>query len=214
MKVLLVDHQIMFREGLASLFAAQPDIEVIGVAGSIKEAISLAHILRPDLVLMEANLPDGEGPAVTQVFLATNPDTKVVFLTEKDEDHCLFEAIRSGAKGYLLKNLPVAKLLEYLRGLDRHEAALSGEMTARVLEEFSRLSPSHEPDRRKLTGLTTRELEILRELTVGASNEVIAGNYGLSVNTVKSHIHNILRKLELRNRREAARYLSHEASPI
>ena len=153
---------------------------------------------------MNYGLPDGDGPGATRAILTENPSIQVVFLSDFNGDERLFAAIRSGARGYLLKNLPISKLLSSLKGLEQNEAALSGEMTARILEEFSRQSPPCKPDRAKLSGLTTRELEVLQELANGATNDEIASRMRLSVNTIKSHIHNILRKLDLKNRKEAA----------
>ncbi len=195
----------MFREGLASLLASQPDIQVVGAAGSMEEAIYLAQSLHPEVVLMNYTLPDGDGPEATRAILVEDPGIQVVFLSDLNGDERLFAAIRSGAKGYLLKNLPISKLVTYLRGLEQNEAALSGEMTIRILEEFSRQYNPYRPDRTRLSGLTSREVEVLKELAAGATNEEIAMQLRLSVNTVKSHIHNLLRKLDLKNRKEAAK---------
>ena len=204
LRVLFVDDHILIREGLVSLLNSQPDLEVVGQAGSVREAIELARELKPDLILMDFGLPDGTGLDATKIILADQPNTKIVFLTVHEEDDRLFAAIRSGAKGYLLKNVPVSRLLAFLRGLERGEAAITPAMTSRVLNEFARLEPTHsqtEPDE-----LTTRELEVLRELSTGASNREIAGRLIIAENTVKNHVSNILNKLSLRNRREAAEF--------
>lgn len=203
-RVLFVDDHILIREGLVTLLNSQPDLEVVGQAGSVREAIEMARELKPDLILMDFGLPDGTGLDATKIILADQPDTKIVFLTVHEEDDRLFAAIRSGAKGYLLKNVPVSKLLAFLRGVQNGEAAITPAMTSRVLNEFARLEPTHnqtDPDE-----LTTRELEVLRELSTGASNREIAGRLIIAENTVKNHVSNILNKLSLRNRREAAEF--------
>jgi two-component system NarL family response regulator len=205
-RILLVDDHILFRQGLVSLLDAQPDISVVGEAGSVREAIDQARALEPDLVLMDFGLPDGTGLDATQVILADRPETDIVFLTVHEEDDRLFAALRSGAKGYLLKNVPIAKLLAYLRGIEHGEAALTQEMTSRVLDEFARLEPLPEtPSQSRPDELTTRELEVLTELVKGASNRQIADDLVISENTVKNHIRNILTKLGVKNRREAAK---------
>ena len=206
MKVLIVDDHILFREGLVSLLDSQPDITVIGEAGCVQEAIAIARELEPDLILMDFGLPDGTGLDATQAILAERPDSKIVFLTVHEQDDRLFAAIRSGAKGYLLKNVPVSKLLDYLRGVERGEAAISPAMTNQILEEFARGGAARDPGPDELGELTSRELEVLRELATGASNQEIAERLVISENTVKVHVRNVLAKLDLRNRREAASY--------
>ena len=209
MRILLVDDHILFREGLVGLINSQPDFEVLGQAGSVAEAVEMTFELKPDLVLMDFGLPDGTGLDATQSILAKQPETNIVFLTVHEEDDRLFAALRSGAKGYLLKNVPVSKLLTFLRGVERGEAAISPAMTTRVLHEFARLEPGREP-----TGaseeLTTREIEVLKELVTGATNREIADRLYIAENTVKNHMRNILGKLNLRNRREAAEFARRE----
>jgi len=205
-KILIVDDHALFREGLASLLTGQPDFTVIGEAACVQEAIVMAHNLQPDLVLMDFTLPDGTGLDATRAILGRRPGTKIVFLTVHEDDERLFAAIRSGAKGYMLKNVPVAKLLEQLRGLERNEAAILPTMTSRILVEFARTRPGQQPDHSALAQLTSRELDVLRELVQGASNREIAECLFITENTVKNHVSNILNKLDLPNRREAARY--------
>jgi DNA-binding NarL/FixJ family response regulator len=206
LRALLVDDHALFREGLVSLLAGQPDFTVIGEAGSVQEAILMARDLRPDLVLMDFTLPDGTGLDATRAILTERPGTLIVFLTVHEEDDRLFAAIRSGAKGYLLKNVPVARLLSFLRGLEQGEAAITPKMTTRILDEFSRMEPTRGPVSEDLSALTERELDVLREISTGASNREIAQRLCISENTVKNHVSNILAKLNLQNRREAARF--------
>jgi DNA-binding NarL/FixJ family response regulator len=203
---LLVDDHVLVREGFESLLNSQPDFRVVGQAGSVAEAIVMARQLCPDLILMDFGLPDGTGLDATQAILVEQPEIKIVFLTVHEEDDRLFAAIRSGAKGYLLKNVPVAKLLTFLRGTEQGEAAISPDMASRILAEFSRLEPRHRPDRLETDELTLRELEVLKELASGASNREIADSLVIAENTVKSHVRNILTKLNLKNRREATAF--------
>jgi two-component system NarL family response regulator len=206
MRLLIIDDHVLFRDGLVSLLSAQPDFDVVGQAGTVYEAIQLAHDLEPDLVLMDVGLPDGTGLEATQAILADLPKIKIVFLTVHEEDDRLFQAIRCGAKGYLLKNVPVAKLLSYLRGIERDEPAISPAMTGRILEEFARLGSGALADQTEVNQLTSREMEVLRELAAGATNQEIARRLVIAENTVKNHVRNILSKLNLKNRREAATF--------
>ena len=207
MRILLVDDHDLFLEGLVSLLRRQPEFKVVGEARSVREAITVAHDLKPDLVLMDFGLPDGTGADAAQAILADRPETNIVFLTMHEDDELLFEAIQSGAKGYLLKNVPVSKLLASLRGLERGEAALSRTMTRRLLDMLSRLKMMRTPGWvDHPNGLTARELEVLRELAMGASNREIAESLCISQNTVKNHVHRILTKLNLNTRQEAASY--------
>jgi DNA-binding NarL/FixJ family response regulator len=204
MRVFIVDDHVLFREGLVSLLETQPDITVAGEAGSVSEAIGMARELEPDLILMDFGLPDGTGLEATQAILAEQPEAKIVFLTVHEQDDRLFAAIRSGAKGYLLKNVPVSKLLDYLRGVERGEAAVSPTMTSHILDEFARLGSGPDPGPDELDELTAREVEVLQQVARGATNREIADRLCISENTVKNHMGNILAKLGLRNRREAA----------
>lgn len=205
-RVLLVDDHALFREGLASLLRGQPDFTVAGEAGSVQEAVALARNLQPDLALMDFSLPDGTGLDATQAILSACPQTRIVFLTVHEEDDRLFAAIRSGAKGYMLKNVPVAKLLERLRGLEHDEAAISPTLTGRILEAFARTVPGHQPNNAALSQLTPRELDVLAELATGASNREVAARLFITENTVKNHVGSVLAKLDLPNRRLAARF--------
>lgn len=203
MRVLIVDDHILFREGLVGLLRTQPDLEVVGECGSVSDAVSLALDAKPHVILMDFSLPDGTGVEATRKILAQLPDTHIIFLTVHDDDERMIEAIRSGARGYLLKNLSVSKLLASLRAMERGEAAISRTMMARVLEEFAMSTPPSVQEPSPLVGLTTREIEVLQELADGITNQEIATRLYISENTVKNHIHNILEKLRLTNRREA-----------
>ena len=206
MKLVVVDDHILFREGLVSLLARQPDMQVLGEAGTVAEAVDLVHRVKPDMILMDFNLPDGTGLEATRIILAENPKVKIIFLTIYDEDVRLFGAIRLGAKGYLLKNIPVVELLAALHAVEKGEPALSPAMVVRLMNELTR-TPSPEPDQAGavdlLSLLTARELEVLRELATGVANRTIADRLFISENTVRNHVHNLLEKLNLSSRREA-----------
>jgi DNA-binding NarL/FixJ family response regulator len=203
MHILIVDDHILFREGLAGLLRSQPDMQVVGECGSVQEAIDTALEVRPDTVLMDFSLPDGTGLEATRAILANQPDTQVIFLTVHENDERLISAMRAGAKGYLLKNLSVNKLLASLRALERGEVALSRSMMARIIEEFAQSEPTAAGMPSPLISLTAREIEVLQELAAGITNQEIANRLFISENTVKNHVHNILDKLKLNNRREA-----------
>lgn len=202
-RVLLVDDHVLFREALASLLETQPNFKVVGQANSIKDAITIAGKVVPDLVLMNIILPDGTGAEATQAILAERPDIKIVVLTLSEEDDHLFEAIRAGAIGYLSKQVRASVFFKTLQGVMRGEAGISGATALRILDEFARLSPTRSE---KGAPLTLREVEVLRELANGTSNQGIAERLVISENTVKNHVRNILLKLHFHSRREAADY--------
>jgi two-component system, NarL family, response regulator LiaR len=202
-RIIVVDDHNLFREGLVAIIRSEPEIEVIGQAGTVRDAVELVHSMTPDIVLMDLMLPDGTGVDATREILQEQPDCKIVFLTMSEEDENLFAAIRGGAKGYLLKNMQPKKLVAAIKSVHRGESALSRSMTMRVMEELARTkSPEHRGD----PTLTRRELEVLRELASGFSNSEIAARLVVSENTVKYHVHSILGKLGLSDRREAADY--------
>ena len=203
-KILVIDDHILFREGLISLFRFAPDFEAVGGAGSVNDGIEQARLLKPDIILMDFSLPDGTGLDATRSILAFLPDCKIVFLTVYETDEKLFSALRLGAKGYQLKNVASADLLSSLRALDRGEVAVSRKMMSSVLGEFSKTPAPGSKNDELLVKLSPRELDVLRELEDGISNTEIARRLFLSENTVKHHIRNILDKLEVENRREAA----------
>lgn len=204
MKILLVDDHILFREGLASLLCTQVDMQVVGGANTVEESIEQARALKPDLVLMDFGLPDGTGLEATQAILTERPDTKIVFLTVHEDDKRLFAAIRCGAKGFLPKGVPVAKLLTYLRGVEKGDAAITPAMTGRVLERLAQTEPRDTPAHSAVASLTEREKQVLKELATGASNREIANHLVISEQTVKNHVSHILAKLGLKSRHEAA----------
>jgi len=203
---MVVDDHVLFREGLVNLLNNQPDLAVVGEAGTATEAVTLAQQLSLDLILMDIGLPDFDGLEAAKMILSNQPNIKIVMLTIFESDDLLFKAISSGAKGYLLKNMPVAKLLEAVRGLERGEAALSRTMTGRVLDHYSQILSDERPSQSAFDILTPREMDVLQLVVDGANNTQIAKSLVLTENTVKVHVHNILRKLNLHSRRQAAIY--------
>lgn len=199
--VLVVDDHVLFRDGLVSLFQSTQDFRVVDQAGTVSEGVEKAFLHRPDIILMDFSLPDGTGLDATQVILDEIPECKIIFLTVFETDENLMKAIRLGAKGYMLKNVSSSSLLSSLRALADGEIAMSRKMMSRVLE-YSRSVPAHQ-SRDLQAKLSPREIDILYELQGGASNAQIAQQLYLSENTVKHHIHSILEKLGVENRRQA-----------
>lgn len=202
-RLVVVDDHILFREGLIAIVRSAPDVEIVGQAGSVTEAIQLVRTIKPDIVLMDFGLPDGTGADATRAILKEYPECKIVFLTMSEDDEDLFMAIRSGARGYLLKNLHPAKLISTLRSVQQGESALSRTMTLRVMEELSRTRKTEYPAE---VTLTHREIDVLRAVATGLSNHDIANHLFITENTVKYHVHSILEKLKLSSRKEAAAY--------
>ncbi len=205
-KVLVIDDQILFREGLESLLSSTTDFEMVGCAGTVHEGCEQATLFRPDIILMDFSLPDGTGLDATRAILARVPDCKIVFLTVHESDENLFAALRLGAKGYMLKNIGSTELLSSLRALDRGEEAVSRKMVSRIVQEFARSPETKSEEDKLLVNLSPRELDVIREMESGATNLEIAQRLFLSVNTVKHHIRNVMGKLGLKNRRQVATF--------
>ena len=203
-RLVIVDDHVMLRDGIVSILNEQPDFEVVGQAGSVAGALEAVRASRPDLVLMDYGLPDGTGLDATRAILASNPQTAVVLLTVHEEDDLLFEAVRSGAAGYLLKNISAKDMLARLRGLSQGEVAMEPTESRRILSEFARTAAPAKTDQEQAIGLTNRELDVLCLIVAGGTNKEIATQLHISVHTVKNHIHHILDKLQVSNRHEAA----------
>jgi len=205
--VLIVERDQNCRQSLAGLFNSQPDFALVGEVGSLADSVSLVAQYKPELVLLDEQLPDSSGPDAAQAILFQAPETIIVFLSEKNDDDNLFAAVRAGAKGYLLKDLLPDPFLAALRGLDQGQAPISRRMAARIMEEFSRMSAAAVPENKALNLLTSREIDVLRELSKGLTNREIANNLYISEYTVKNHLHSILDKLGVSNRREAVKFV-------
>jgi two-component system NarL family response regulator len=205
-RVLLVDDQVLFREGLAQLLSSQEDMQVVGEAGDGLEAVEKAKELRPDLIIMDIRMPSMNGLEACRLIKIALPDTRIVMLTVSDSDEDLFQAIKFGAIGYLLKNLKARRLFDQLRSAYRGEAALSPYLAMRVLEEFARERRHEETTTGSRGRLTDREKEILQLVVNGLTNKEIGSQVSIAESTVKRHIHNILEKLQMDNRVQAAAY--------
>ena len=204
-RVLLADDHALFREGLAGIISAQPDMQVVGEASDGLEAFVKAQELKPDLILMDVQMPGMDGIEAVRQIKQVLPETIIVMLTVRGDDDMLFEALKNGAQGYLLKEIRSQALLEMLRGALQGEAAISPNLAGRVLSEFRRLSKGEVHEKEDDSGLTEREQQVLVQASNGATDKEIAVALSISLNTVKTHIRNILSKLHVSTRREAAK---------
>lgn len=220
MRILLVDDHGLFLEGLQNLLRAGGH-QVVGAARDGVEGVELARKLRPDVVFMDIRMPRCDGICATRLIHAELPAIKVVMLTTSDNDDDLFEAIKSGASGYLLKNLEPNQLFDYLAGLERGEAPLSRELSARLLAEFAQQAAALDQQRPAAPGgpaasppdvLTPRQREILALVAQGLSYKEIGARLSLSENTIKYHTGEILQRLHLKNREQIAAYALRRAN--
>ncbi len=205
LRILLVDDHPLFRKGVRSLIETHAEFQVIGEAGNGCDAIEMTKLTRPDVIFMDIDMPKVNGLEATRLIKKEFPQTSIIILTVSDYDSALFEAIKSGASGYLLKNLEPADLFSTLEKIQQGEAVINGVLATKILREFSRLSESHEKSR-EIEPLTDREIEVLQHLVRGEDNKKIAQSLSISPSTVKTHLQNIMEKLHLKNRIEAAVY--------
>jgi DNA-binding NarL/FixJ family response regulator len=209
MRVLLADDHALFRDGLRSLLEAR-GVEVIGEARNGREALDQTRRLGPDVVLMDLDMPELDGLAATRLICAERPEVKVVILTASEEDAHLFEAIKSGAQGYLFKNLPSDELFRLLDGVARGEPALTPALARKLLVEFARpapAAPAPPAASEAFDALTEREREVLDLLVQGiTSNRELAERLVITENTVKYHFRNILDKLHVQNRAQVVSF--------
>lgn len=206
-RVLLVDDQALFREGLHTLLALHDDIEIVGEASNGEEALAAAAEFKPDVILIDLRMPVLDGVAATERLKAIQPLSRVIILTTFDDDEYIFEGLRAGAVGYLLKDVSSEKLVEAIRAADRGEGFLQPSIAAKVVAEFSRLvgQSGNSPSKNQLVEpLSERELEILHLVAAGDSNKEIAAKLYITEGTVKNHVTNILGKLGVRDRTQAA----------
>jgi two-component system NarL family response regulator len=208
-RILLADDHELFREGLAGLINAQSDLEVVGEAGDGLEALTLARDLHPDLIVMDISMPICDGLEATRLIRAAHdvPKMGIVILTVHDEDEQLFEAIKAGANGYILKSTNSADFLRGVRGALAGEATLPPKLATRLVAEFARLAnrPAPTSSVEEEAHLTPRETKILDLIATGATDKEIAAHLSLSIHTVKSHVRSILSKLHAVNRQQAAK---------
>lgn len=202
-RLLIVDNHTLFRQGLVSLLQSELGLEVVGEAASGEAALQLTQELRPDVVLMDVKMPGMDGVEATRRLLEAMPQARVLMLTVSEEEENLFAAIQAGARGYILKNADADELLQAIQRVHAGEAMLSPVMTLRLLQTLrsgGALAPASD------LPLTSREQDVFYLLAQGASNRQIAETLTITENTVKTHVRNILEKLELNNRSEVAAY--------
>ncbi len=203
-RVLLVDDQALFREGLRTLLSVNKEIEVVAEAANGEEALRLAGQLRPNVALMDIQMPVLDGVATTRRLKATQPECRVIVLTTFDDDEKVFEGLRAGAVGYLLKDAPSEKLVEAIKAAARGESFLQPSVAAKLVAEFNRLSDRRSPAAQDLPEpLSEREIEVLRRIAAGASNKEVASALVIAEGTVKNHVTNILGKLGVASRIQA-----------
>ena len=204
-RIILADDQALFREGLRTLLSTRPDIEIVGEAANGLEVVQLAEQLHPSVVLMDLRMPLMDGIQATARLREASPDVAVLALTTFDDDGNLFGALRAGASGYLLKDVSLETLVAAIHAADRGESFLQSTVTGRVVSAIARLMESGPPLAEALViSLSPREREILSLLSRGASNKEIADRVCLAEGTVKNHVTNILAKLDVRDRTQAA----------
>ncbi len=200
--VLLVDDHQVVRQGLRDFLELQDDIDVVGEAGSGEEGVQLARELLPDVVLMDLVMPGIDGVEATRQVKEASPSTRVIVLTSFADDNKVFPAIKAGAISYLLKDVSPEDLAHAIRAAQRNEAVLHPDVAARLMQEFSAPRPSET----QIDQLTEREMDVLRLIARGKSNKEIADKLVISEKTVKTHVSNILSKLHLADRTQAAIY--------
>jgi NarL family two-component system response regulator LiaR len=201
--VMIVDDHEMVRRGACSYLEAQPDISVVAQAGSGEEAVKLAQECIPDVVLMDLVMPGMDGVETTRRVKNISPRTQIIILTSFHQDEFIFPALQAGAISYLLKDVKAKELVEAIRRAARGEATLHPRIAARLIKTFRGLEPE---EANPFTALTERELEVLKLIAKGCSNDKIADQLVISVGTVKGHVSNILSKLHLVDRTQAAAY--------
>ncbi len=205
--VLIVDDHTLFRKGLMNLLQQQKGIEVVGEAKDGEEGILMARKLRPDVILMDVKMPRCNGIKATKAIRAVLPDARIIMLTVSEEDEDLFSAVKAGARGYLIKNVEPEHLIKAIHLLAKGEAVIPHSMASKLLSEFTHIAQKAEtPPESTLKPLTPRENETLQLLAKGNSNKEIGNELCISEHTVKIHLKNILKKLHMNNRIQAAVY--------
>lgn len=202
---MLVDDHVLFRSSLAHLIGQEFDLEVAGEAKSGHEAVEMVHDIRPDLVLMDINMQNGDGIWATRILKEQAPDLKVCMLTASDDDECLLEAIRAGAQGYLIKHMDPQEFIQEIRRQLYGDPIISEEVAAKIVRAVSTGRPK-EWNGDPLSGFTSREIDVLKWVGQGKTNREIAELLDIAENTVKNHLRNILQKLHLDNRVQVAAF--------
>jgi DNA-binding NarL/FixJ family response regulator len=205
LRVLLIDDHILFRKGVEAVLDTRPDIEIVGQGENGLEAIALARETKPNIILMDITMDKCNGLEATRRIRQEMPEQKIIIVTVSEEEQDLFNAIKAGAQGYVIKNLKVRQLLDSIDSVNRGEASFSGTIAAKILEEFRR--PTELAAQKEgVDPLSEREIEVLELIVAGQTNREIAVHLSISESTVKGHLRNILDKLHLQNRVQAAVY--------
>jgi DNA-binding NarL/FixJ family response regulator len=200
--VFIVDDHPLFRYGLLSVISEYPEFKVVGDAATSAEALPKIMKMQPDIVIMDVFMPDGDGITTTMSIKQKLPGTEIIILTISDSEDIFLNAIKAGAKGYLLKGIGLMEIVDAIKQVNRGEAIVSPNMAARLLEQFRENNKGNHT-KSKFCDLSVREKEVLRLVARGSSNKEIAANLYISDTTVKAHIRNILEKLRVKNRAEA-----------
>jgi two-component system NarL family response regulator len=208
-RVLVVDDQELFRRGLTMLLAQDTDIEVVGEADDGIAGTELATTLAPDVVLLDVRMPRRSGVEACRAIKEAVPATKIIMLTVSDEEADLYESVKNGAAGYLLKDSSIEEVAQAIRVVNEGQSLISPSMAVKLIDEFKQMS---KPEREQgpALRLTDRELEVLRLVAKGLNNREVAKELFISENTVKNHVRNILEKLQLHSRMEAVMYAMRE----
>jgi two-component system NarL family response regulator len=210
-RVLVVDDHQMFRRGVAMVLEQQPDLELVGEAGDVTEAVQIATDKLPDVVLMDVKMPRGSGIEATAQIKELVPSAKILMLTISEEEADLYDSLKAGATGYLLKDVAIEEVVEAIRSVHQGESRISPSMASKLINEFAAMSKrGDEKPQSPQPRLTEREMEVLRLVAKGRNNRDIAKELFISENTVKNHIRNILEKLHLHSRMQAVVYAVRE----
>jgi DNA-binding NarL/FixJ family response regulator len=210
-RVIIADDHALFRRGLEMVLSSEPDIDVLGEANDGKEATELAVRDMPDLVLMDVRMPAHGGIEATQAIKDASPHTKILMLTISDEEDDLYDAIKAGASGYLLKEISIEEVADAIRSVHAGQSLISPSMASKLLTEFASMAKKDEQKQQMpAPRLTDREMEVLTLVAQGMNNRDIAAELYISENTVKNHVRNILEKLHLHSRMEAVVYAVRE----
>jgi DNA-binding NarL/FixJ family response regulator len=209
-KVLLVDDQTLIRQGIRLLLEIEPDIRVVGQAADGRAALEQVELLHPDVVLMDVRMPEMDGVAATRAISSSHPEVKVIILTTFEDDETVFEGLKAGASGYLLKDISSEEMAQAVRKVAGGEALIQARLTRKVLAEFSRLATATDRPAAPRAGaqalpvpLTERELDVLQALAHGLSNREIADSLVITEGTVKNHVSSLIDKLSVRDRTQA-----------